>query len=556
MSLQGKYNCRPSLTSYFPITSGAYYGSNYGALDVFVSKLNATGSTLQYSTFIGGSRQDFGNGIAVDGYGNAIITGNTLSFDFPSTICAYDSSINGFRDVFVTKLNSSGTNLMYSTFLGGSETEEACDITIDSSGNSYITGYTFSSDFPITAGAYDVSFNGNKDVFITRLNHSGNIIEYSTFLGGNNTETARGIAVGENNTVYITGYTVSSDFPVTSGAFDETHNGRSDVFVTKLVLEPLHTSNFIIHSINDIPNDQGKQVRISWTGHLYDTIYAAEFNITKYSIWRKIDHNLPQIWKPAKYPEGDWDFLKEVPAVQIETYNTIVPNLADSTINNGIYYSKFFVMAHTSNPQLHFETVPDSGYSVDNLCPPAVAKIAIIYKPDGNYISWDESNAPDLSHYEVHKGIRDNFIPDESTLIGSTVETYYLDESGEVGEIFYKIATYDFSGNSSISHGAEITVGISETPVEFHVNEPYPNPFNPAVTIEYSLPQESDVSLIVYDILGREIAVLQDGRMSSGVYKAVWDGKNRDGLIVGSGVYLYRFKTGSYKKNGKIMFLR
>ena len=147
-------------------------------------------------------------------------------------------------------------------------------------------------------------------------------------------------------------------------------------------------------------------------------------------------------------------------------------------------------------------------------------------------------------------------MPDESTLVGKTIETNYLDEDGEIVGVFYKIAAYDFSGNSTISEAAEIGVGVSETPYEFYVNAPYPNPFNPAMTIEYVIPQESNVSLVIYDILGREVAVLQDGLLGAGAYQAMWDGRDKNGVMVGSGVYLYQFKGDEFIKQGKVMFLR
>ena len=102
-------------------------------------------------------------------------------------------------------------------------------------------------------------------------------------------------------------------------------------------------------------------------------------------------------------------------------------------------------MAHASDPLEHYETAPDSGYSVDNLSPPAVKKVAAVSKSTGNYISWEESDAPDLSHYEVHKGESEDFTPGKLTLVGTTIETHYLDKDGETDGVFYKIVACDFS---------------------------------------------------------------------------------------------------------------
>src|SRR5690606_31611500 len=145
-------------TADFPTTAGAPCPSHNGGSDAFVTKLNAAGSALSYSTFLGGSGDDIGCGIAVDSAGNAFVTGDSLDStpDYPTTAGAYDPSHNGISDVFVTKLNAAGSALTYSTFLGGSDVDIGYGIAIDSSGNAFVTGYSFdgTTDYPTTTGAY------------------------------------------------------------------------------------------------------------------------------------------------------------------------------------------------------------------------------------------------------------------------------------------------------------------------------------------------------------------------------------------------------------------
>jgi hypothetical protein len=220
----------------YPTTSGAYDTTHNGGVDVFVTKLNASGSALIYSTYLGGSATDDGWGIGVDGSGNAYVTGVTGSTDYPTTSGAYDTSFSGgIGDAFITKLNSSGNALLYSTFVGGSSNEYGRDLVVDGTGNAYILGITSSSDFPATSGAYDTGFNGGYDVFVTKLNSSGSALVYSTYLGGGDTEDAYGIALDGSRYAYVFGRTQSSNFPTTSGAYDTTLGGTSDAFVTKLV---------------------------------------------------------------------------------------------------------------------------------------------------------------------------------------------------------------------------------------------------------------------------------------------------------------------------------
>jgi hypothetical protein len=231
-------------TTDYPTTTGAYDTTHNGSNDVFVTKLNAAGSGLLYSTFIGGSGGDGGYGIAIDSSGNAFVTGYTQdgTTDYPTTPGAFDTTHNGNYDVFVTKLNAAGSGLLYSTFIGGSSNDEGRRIAIDSSGNAFVTGLTVDGtiDYPTTTGAYDTTHNGFFDVFVTKLNAAGSALLYSTFIGGDNIDVGRGIAVDSAGNAFVTGETFDSttDYPTTTGAFDTTHNGFYDVFVTKLDLAP------------------------------------------------------------------------------------------------------------------------------------------------------------------------------------------------------------------------------------------------------------------------------------------------------------------------------
>jgi hypothetical protein len=215
----------------FPTTSGSYQTTNAGTYDVFITKLNTTGSALVYSTYLGGSSYDFSYGIAVDSVGNAYVTGNTQSLNFPTTSGAFQqcSETNGFG--FVSKLNSSGSELVYSTCIGSYVYAQS--IAVDSSGSAYITGYTEGS-IPVTPGAFQMFPGGSQDAFVTKFTPDGTGLAYSTFLGGNGDDYGQGIAVDSSGNAYVVGTTTSQNFPITSGSFQTTFRGYSDVFVTKL----------------------------------------------------------------------------------------------------------------------------------------------------------------------------------------------------------------------------------------------------------------------------------------------------------------------------------
>jgi hypothetical protein len=233
-------------SSDFPTTAGAFRrtGAASGFSDVFVTKLNPTGTALVYSTFIGGSNFDWGRAIAVDAAGNAYVTGQTKSSNFPVTANAFDRTFNipncprcgvDNYDAFVLKLNPTGSALVYSTYLGGAQDiDDALGIAVDSSGSAYVTGETGSADFPVTRGAFQTTRNGEYDAYVTKLNPAGSALVYSTFIGGSLVDFGVRIAVDSANNAYVLGNTRSPDFPTTPGAFDTTANGAFDIFVFKL----------------------------------------------------------------------------------------------------------------------------------------------------------------------------------------------------------------------------------------------------------------------------------------------------------------------------------
>jgi hypothetical protein len=256
--------------STFPTTPGAFDTTHNGSQDVFVTKLNPTGSALVYSTFLGGSDLDSGSGIAIDSTGNAYVTGTTSSPDFPTTVGAFDTIFNG-RDAFVTKLNPTGSALVYSFFLGGIDDDLGSSIVADAAGNAYVTGSTTSANFPTTPGAFDTTLNPNEvfEAFVTKLNPAGSALIYSTLLGGSQGSSPGGIALDTSGNVYVAGSTSSSDFPTTAGAFDTTSNGSGDVFVTKL--NTTGTAALYSTHLGGGTSDSARGIAIDASGNAYVT---------------------------------------------------------------------------------------------------------------------------------------------------------------------------------------------------------------------------------------------------------------------------------------------
>jgi hypothetical protein len=264
----------------YDVTPGAFQTTKGGDADVFVTKLNATGTALVYSTYIGGSGNDRGNAIAVDGSGNAYVTGYTESTDYDVTLGAFQTTNEGGQDVFVTKLNATGTALVYSTYIGGSGEEVGRGIAVDGSGNAYVTGYTWSTDYDVTPGAFQTTNRGGADVFVTKLNETGTALVYSTYIGGSGNDRGNAIAVDGSGNAYVTGETYSTNYDVTPGAFQTTNGGNWDVFVTKLN----ETGTALVYStyIGGSGDDYGYGIAVDGSGYAYVTGWtiSTDYDVT------------------------------------------------------------------------------------------------------------------------------------------------------------------------------------------------------------------------------------------------------------------------------------
>ncbi len=244
----------------FPTKAGSFDTSfNGGSFDGFISKVNTTGTDLVYSTYLGGSDEDYVFSLAIDGSGNAYATGFTPSTNFP-VLNAFQPAIGGGFDAYVTKLNTAGSALVYSSYLGGTgnegltsaggtELQIAGGIAVDGSGNAYLTGFTDSTDFPVVA-AWQPARAGGFDAFVVKVNAAGSAKVYASYLGGALEERGLGIAVDGAGDAYVTGFTVSTNFPTTAGAVRTVPGGNalSDGFVAKLGAGPGDTPGIYVPS--------------------------------------------------------------------------------------------------------------------------------------------------------------------------------------------------------------------------------------------------------------------------------------------------------------------
>jgi hypothetical protein len=315
---------------------------------------------------------------------------------------------------------------------------------------------------------------------------------------------------------------------------------------------------FRILSITDVGNDQGRQVRVKWTKHPMDPS-GPEMIVTHYSLWRRVDdyllsgadHDVPGVGGYMT-PPGDWDFIMTVPAYGESTYSAVCPTLCDSTIAQGDCWSVFFVRAGTEEPAVFYDTPPDSGQSVDNLCP----------APPGNLrwelpdlLAWNESEAEDFDYFTVYGSETADFHQVE--VIGYTIETS-MDVSGtDYG--YYHVTASDFSGNegdpSTIEAEASSIPGEIDLPARFALRSIHPNPGKAPIRISFDLPRDAAMRLRVFDVTGRLVMSLVDGRRPAGRHVLAWRATDERGRPLAGGVYWVSLEAGDYATTRKLIVL-
>lgn len=264
-------------SSDFPTVS-ALQGTRNGTNDAFIAKINPASSTVVYSTYLGGSGFDAGGSVALDAAGNAYLAGRAGSTDFP-TASPFQPANGGSSDAFITKINPAGSAMVYSSYLGGSLLDEAHGVAVDSAGNAYVTGNTWSSNFP-TVSPFSASHSGGStDAFIAKINSTGSAVAYSSYLGGPGDDTAEGIAVDSAGKAHLTGFTTSTNFP-TAYAFQQTYGGSQDAFYTEVNAagSAIANSSFL----GGANMDMGNRIAIDQDGNVFisGATYGSSFPTT------------------------------------------------------------------------------------------------------------------------------------------------------------------------------------------------------------------------------------------------------------------------------------
>jgi len=553
----------------FPITLGAYDEAyNGGMRDVFISALSPDLSELVFSTFLGGNGWDIGHSIAIDSEGTVYVTGWTGAANFPTTQEAYDQTHNGSHDVFVSAFSSDLSELVHSTFVGGSMAEECFSLALDSEGIVYVTGHTRSSNFPITPGAYDETHNGGMwDGFVSALSSDLSELLYSTFLGGNGQDLGHNLHLNSEGTVYVTGNTGSSNFPTTPGAFDETHNFGRDIFVSALSpdLSVLVYSTFL----GGTGNDWGRSLALDSEGTVYVTGYTGSSNFpttpeaydeTHNGGWDVIVTALSPDLSELVYStflggsEGDWGQSITLNS-EGTVYVTGETESDDFPTTPGAYDE-----THNSEADVIIFTIPIEVHPLPN-------QVVLAYPENSKTIDLDEEDikvqigwykkAPTVTRYHLEiadDSVFTNIVYDNNEI----TDTSHVWDGVEENVVFWwRVSARNATGWGPTSDAwafSAVLVGIDGStvlPAKYALYQNYPNPFNPATTIRFELPEADEVQLTVYDILGREIETLVDGYKDAGYYEAVFDAGQ-----LSSGVYLYQLRAGEFVETKRFMLVK
>lgn len=489
---------------------------------------------------------DYGNAVAVQPDDKILVSGQA---DDDVALVRYNT--DGSRD---STFDSDGIVL---TDFGG-DTE-------------YGASVHFIHDGKILVGG--ASYNGSDwDFALVRYNPDGSL-DAGFGVGGKVTT-----AIGTGHDEGIDAGIQANGMIVLAG---RSHNGNDyDFAVARYDAGP----NPQINAIDDVPGDQGGQVRIFWKRSDHD-FAGNQYPVTGYGIWRRVDEMSPaalsgqdvervsvfsemivqgistDIGKRYKVNESEiWDFVANVNALQFEHYACVVPTLGDSSAT-GTNWSTFFVSAHTTDPDLFFVSDPQSGYSVDNLAPAVPQGLSAQAGMAEITLEWHSVLDPDFAFFTVYRDTSAGF--GSPVAYGYTVDTTFTDSVVQGGVTYhYGVAANDFAGNESdLSELANAVVtgieqGVNHVPKDFALHQNYPNPFNPKTIIKYSLPKTAKVSLKVYNVLGEEIATLVDSEQAIGFHQIGWDGRNSSGQQVSSGIYIYRIEAENFTSTKKMVFVK
>lgn len=579
-----------TISSDYPIQNPIQ--TNQRTRDAFVTKFNSTGSALVYSTYLGGYSIDIGYSIDVDAAGRAYVTGQTFSTDFPMQN-AIQPAKAGDYDAFVARLNAAGSALEYSTYLGGSGYESTFldSIEVIGSGEVVVTGYTFSTYFP-TLGPTQASNAGNGDAYLTHINASGTGYVYSTYIGGTNRDYGYGVAADADGCAFVTGFTRSTDFP-TQGAYDPSLGGFVDAFVTKVCPGNPPEGSVAGTVTADCP--------AAGTGLLGVGVDAFELGTGDLAASAVTD--VSGNYDIASLPIGDYTITIVTPL----GYSAAVDEIAVTVLNGGVATADFALtcveiigtspnggfwkhqigvtISGTGNAQIDAASLCDYLDLIADRFNGNQINPVVVYVPPASGTCADKLLvAKDLLNLQGDVGMTARARQQLMVLLlnaaagnisltaivsadGATVSqaiTYcdnLIDDPAGDHETAKTVCDL-INNNRQVASGViplatqNIAYRTTAIPDGFGLHQNYPNPFNAGTIISYSLEDDGPARLEIFDILGRSVITLADEVQTVGLQQVVWNGTDRKGRTVSSGMYFYRLTAGEVAVTKKMVLLK
>lgn len=370
-------------------------------------------------------------------------------------------------------------------------------------------------------------------------------------------------------------------FFVEDDASNGMHNFQFAINLLKLTETALTYGVLVegeILEVADIPNDQGKQVRVAWTRFGGDGV--SDNPVKNYGIWRRVDEpaagnsvnsatltnlNLSaaqiaglDVGTALQLGNTKWDFVGSVPAATLDNYSAVVPTLFDSTIVGGLKWSVFMVSGHTEIPAVYAMTEPDSGYSIDNLAPAAPANVSGLERLNSIFLKWDASLDKDFNYFTIYRSTTSGFDPKSVEPLAQLTENSYQDSDVAIGTTYYyRVSAFDFSGNES-AYSSEFSLLVTsvegsggELPKEYALHQNYPNPFNPTTVINFDLKESGHTVVKVYNMLGEEVMTLVDGHLEAGPHRVMVSASD-----LNSGIYFYKIRVNGFTAVKKMIVMK
>lgn len=503
---------------------------DHAHLDIVVMKLDPEG-TPAWTQYIVGGGHDWASDITLDGAGDVLVTGWTDSEDFP-IVNGMDDELTGFREAFVMKLSRFDGSIVFSTFLGGDYTDTGDGIAVNDAGEIVIVGTTGSTDFPVTADAYQSGPNAPlyiyTDLFFTRLTAEGDSILYSTYFGGFKDDTAEGLALDGSGNMIVAGRTTSDDFPLV----DPYQSDPNELFVSKLSADGgtlLYSTYF---GGSDLDGIRGLAADAAGNAYLTGDTRSTDFPVTAGAYQETFAgaiggcgsppyepiHNCEDVYLAKLATDGSGlAYGTYLGGSKIEGGSDVVVDPSGSAMVVGWYGSNDFPGADGSG-----------GASL--------------------FVSRLSADGSDL--YYTHSKSSGSANAGHGIAISPGGDVYFAGALNVPAEFY--VAKLAGGGSSNAT-----SVGDAPAPAAAaRLLEPRPNPFNPVTSIRFTLGESAPVRLVVYDPAGREVTTLADGRFPAGEFERTWNGRDRSGRPVPSGVFFARFESGKSADTKKIVLVR